>query len=83
MRTRLSGKGQIVVPAAIRQARRWQPGTDFEIEEREDGLLLRPVISTGTTSIDDVFGCLRYDGPALSIDGMHDAVAQSFGRRRS
>jgi AbrB family looped-hinge helix DNA binding protein len=82
MRTRLSAKGQIVVPSAIRRTKRWQPGTEFDVEERDGGLLLRPVTSAGTTSIAEVFGCLKYDGPALTVEEMHDAVARSFGRRR-
>ena len=40
--TRLSTKGQIVLPKTIRTSRAWGPGTEFTVEETRDGLLLRP-----------------------------------------
>ena len=40
--TRLSTKGQIVLPKNIRTSRAWVPGTEFTIEETADGILLRP-----------------------------------------
>ena len=33
--TRLSTKGQIVLPKGIRAARAWEPGTEFTVEETE------------------------------------------------
>jgi AbrB family looped-hinge helix DNA binding protein len=33
--TRLSTKGQIVLPKALRTAHRWNPGTEFIIQERD------------------------------------------------
>lgn len=83
MRTRLSAKGQIVVPSDIRRTNRWPPGTEFDVEARDGVLVLTPVASPRKTSMDEVFGSLKYDGPALTIEEMHDAVAQSFRRRRS
>jgi AbrB family looped-hinge helix DNA binding protein len=41
--TRLSTKGQIVLPKEIRVSRAWSPGTEFTIEETGDGILLRPL----------------------------------------
>ena len=40
--TRLSTKGQIILPKAIRVSRDWRPGTAFIVEETVDGVLLRP-----------------------------------------
>ncbi len=40
--TKLSSKGQIVLPKAIRQSRRWPPGTEFLVENTPRGILLRP-----------------------------------------
>lgn len=32
--TRLSSKGQVILPKSIRDARHWAPGAEFEIENR-------------------------------------------------
>jgi AbrB family looped-hinge helix DNA binding protein len=40
--TRLSTKGQIVLPKGIRASRAWGPGTEFTVEETGNGILLRP-----------------------------------------
>jgi AbrB family looped-hinge helix DNA binding protein len=39
--TRLSTKGQIILPKAIRDSRAWGPGTEFTVEETGEGILLR------------------------------------------
>lgn len=39
--TRLSAKGQVVIPKDVRDAQGWLPGTEFEVVERPDGVLLR------------------------------------------
>jgi AbrB family looped-hinge helix DNA binding protein len=35
--TRLSTKGQIVLPKGIRASRAWGPGTEFTVEETGNG----------------------------------------------
>ena len=52
--TRLSTKGQIVLPKDIRTARAWGPGTKFTVEERGDGILLRPSELFPETGLDQV-----------------------------
>ena len=41
-KTRLSSKGQLVLPKALRDARNWGEGTEFVVESVADGVLLRP-----------------------------------------
>jgi AbrB family looped-hinge helix DNA binding protein len=57
--TRLSTKGQIVLPRKIRTSRAWKPGTEFMIEETSAGILLRPANCFPASDLDDVAGCLR------------------------
>src|SRR5215472_12977882 len=40
--TRLSSKGQVILPKSIRDAHRWQRGTEFMVEDTAVGVLLRP-----------------------------------------
>ncbi len=57
--TRLSTKGQIVLPKGLRASRAWGPGTEFTVEETGDGILLRPAAYFSETDLDQVAGCLR------------------------
>lgn len=40
--TKVSEKGQVVVPKATRDRLGWSPGTDLEVVETGDAVLLRP-----------------------------------------
>lgn len=64
---KLSTKGQIVIPLKIRIARRWRPGTEFNLEERRDGLILRPRVKRTARGWEALVGIVRYRGPRLSL----------------
>jgi AbrB family looped-hinge helix DNA binding protein len=81
--TVVSTKGQVILPKAVRGRRNWGPGTRLIVEETADGVLLRPAPLFKETTIDEVFGCLRYDGPALSIEEMDAAVLAEARRRHA
>ena len=72
--TRLSTKGQIVLPKSLRTSRAWGPGTEFAIEETREGVLLRPARLFPRTTPDQVVGCLRYKGRAKTLKQMEDAI---------
>ncbi|WP_114954808.1 AbrB/MazE/SpoVT family DNA-binding domain-containing protein [Sphingosinicella terrae] len=79
--TTVSTKGQVILPKAIRRLRRWDAGTRLVVEDREDGVLLKPAPLFAPTQIDDVFGCLAYSGKAKTIEEMDAAVADEARRR--
>jgi AbrB family looped-hinge helix DNA binding protein len=80
--TRLSSKGQIVVPQAIRNARQWTPGTEFLVEEVSGGILLRPLKPFGPTVLKDVAGRLKYAGRPKTVEEMKRAIAKEIKARR-
>jgi len=80
--TKLSSKGQIVLPRAIRLARNLTTGTEFLVEDTPAGILLRPLKPFAATTVDEVFACLRYKGKAKSLDEMDAAVLAEAKRRR-
>jgi AbrB family looped-hinge helix DNA binding protein len=79
--TRLSSKGQVIIPASVRQKHDWKVGTEFEIEEAGDGIILRPTRRFAATSLDDVVGCLAYDGPVKTLEEMDEAVVREAKRQ--
>ncbi len=76
--TKLSAKGQIPIPKAIRTARRWKPGMEFVIQETNDGILVRPKKEPKregkTATWEDLIGIMPYKGPRKSIREMDEAV---------
>ncbi len=80
--TRLSSKGQVILPKSVRDARHWASGTAFSVELVGDGVLLRPLKQGGTSRLEDVAGCLRVSGPARAVDEMDGAILAETRRRR-
>ncbi|MDO9490357.1 MAG: AbrB/MazE/SpoVT family DNA-binding domain-containing protein [Sphingomonadaceae bacterium] len=80
--TRLSAKGQIVIPKDVRDSKRWTAGTAFEVIERPDGVLLRPLVRGGTRRIDDVLDELQarlaYRGPRGDEAGWQRSLEEMF-----
>jgi len=72
--TRLSTKGQVIIPSSIRVAHNWNPGLELEVIDTDDCIILRPKRPFTETSIDDVAGCLDYKGETKSIEEMDMAI---------
>jgi len=79
--TRLSSKGQIVLPKSLREARRWRRGTQFAVEEVSEGVLLRPLRPFPPTRVEEVAGCLKFTGRAKTLREMEKAIAQGVRTR--
>lgn len=80
--TRLSSKGQVVLPKAVREACGWQPGTELVVELTADGVTLRTRKPFPASRHEQVFGRLRHVGPPVSLEEMDAAVARRFAARR-
>ena len=72
--TRISSKGQVVIPKAARERWRFAPGTEIEVVDTEDGILLKPR-RKAERSFEEVTAELRrkvrYTGPRVSIEEMN------------
>lgn len=74
--TKLSSKGQIIIPKPIRNKYRWETGQEFIVVNTDDGVLLKPKKPFPATMLDKVAGCLKYEGPAKTLAEMEEAVRQ-------
>lgn len=81
--TRLSAKGQIVLPKAVRDLHNWGPGTDFTVEDTGDAIVLRPVRKGRVSRLEDVAGCLRYLGPPPTTEEMNAAIEAEVRARHA
>lgn len=84
--TKLSTRGQIPIPKALRTARRWKPGTEFVIEETREGLLLKakkePKREGKTGTWNDLIGIMPYRGPRISIREMNLGFVKKPRKRK-
>jgi AbrB family looped-hinge helix DNA binding protein len=79
--TRLSTKGQIILPKGIRDSRAWKPGTEFTIEETGDGILLRHAVRFPDAKLEEVAGCLRSQRKSKTPAQMSAAIGREVTRR--
>jgi AbrB family looped-hinge helix DNA binding protein len=80
--TRLSSKGQVILPKAVRASHNWTPGVEFAVEDTPEGVLLRPLKPFPATTLEDVLGCAGYGGPARSVEEMDQGIAAAIKARR-
>jgi AbrB family looped-hinge helix DNA binding protein len=84
--TRLSSKGQVIIPKDVRERHGWTAGTTFTVEERGGDVVLRPRPRPGAKSLKDLIGILKYDGPPKTIEemdaGIETAIREEWGDRR-
>ncbi len=79
--TRLSTKGQVILPKSVRERRGWKAGEKLVVEDRPEGVLLRRLEPQAHTRYEDVAGCL---GPAkreVSIEEI-SSVSGDYVRKR-
>jgi AbrB family looped-hinge helix DNA binding protein len=81
--TKLSSKGQVILPVSIREAKQWRAGIEFAVENTADGVLLRPIKAVATTTLDEVIGCAGYKGKAHGIEEMDAAITAETKARHA
>jgi AbrB family looped-hinge helix DNA binding protein len=76
--TTLSSKGQVIIPKTLRAALRWAPGTQLEVHDTPEGVLLRPAALATKASLPEGLAAIRrrvaYAGPTVNLEDMDAAV---------
>jgi AbrB family looped-hinge helix DNA binding protein len=83
LKTRVSTKGQVILPKAVRDRHGWKAGTVLEIEDGPNGVTLKPARLFPPTRLEDVVGMLEYNGPPISIEDMHKAIDEEVLARHA
>jgi AbrB family looped-hinge helix DNA binding protein len=81
LRTRISTKGQVVLPKALRDRLGWAAGAELIVEEQPEGMLLRAAPKREATRVEDVFGRLGPVDRVVSVEEMHEAVLEEARQR--
>lgn len=81
-KTRLSSKGQVIIPKSSRDTHHWEVGQELVVIDTEEGVLLKPARPFPVATLDELAGCLSYSGPAKSLEEMEQAIQQGANQIR-
>jgi AbrB family looped-hinge helix DNA binding protein len=75
--TRISTKGQVVLPKAVREEQGFRAGDRLVVESTANGVTLRRAsVEEAHTRLEDVAGCLGPAKRVVSINEMNSAVGE-------
>lgn len=72
--TKLSGEGQIVIPQELRDAHGWEIGQELMVINMGECILIKPKKPFPATTLNDVAGCLKYQGNSQTLEDMENAI---------
>lgn len=78
--TKLSSKGQVIIPKAFRSAHHWETGLELMVIDTGDGLLLKPKAPFAPSELSDVSGMFK--GKAAKSDQEIEAALIRDVRRK-
>ena len=76
--TKLSSKGQVVIPGPLRKSHHWKAGQKLVVIDVGDGILLKSAAVFEETQINDVASCLKFTGEARSLEDMELAILKGI-----
>jgi len=81
--TRVTSKGQVVIPKPVREQLRWVSGTELAVEVVADGAVRLTLIEAGNP-IDLLYGCLKDlpRDPLADLEAEHQAEIEADERQR-
>jgi AbrB family looped-hinge helix DNA binding protein len=82
VRAKISSKGQLVLPKAVREAHGLVPGSEVEVESVGETIVLKPRPSKARKkyTLDEVAGFLKYNGPPVTIEDMNRGIKEEARR---
>lgn len=76
--TKLSSKGQVIIPKPLRTSHHWETGQELVVIDVGDGILLKPKAPFAEKNINDVASCLKYTGKTRTLDDMERAISKGI-----
>ncbi|MDJ0735277.1 MAG: AbrB/MazE/SpoVT family DNA-binding domain-containing protein [Nostocaceae cyanobacterium] len=73
---KISKEGQVSIPEQLRKSHGWETGQELIVIDTGDGILLKRKQPFIETTLNEVAGCLKYQGTAKSLEEMDDAIRQ-------
>lgn len=76
--TKLSSKGQVIIPKAFRSTHHWEPGLELVVIDTGDGLLLKPKAPFAPSELSEVFGMFKGKVAARTDEQIKAALVQDI-----
>ena len=73
-RTKMSSKGQVIIPKNLRQAYNWEVGQELAVIDTGDGILLKQARPFKETRLEEVAGMLKFTGKPVTLEEMEEAI---------
>ena len=74
--TKLSSKGQVIIPKGVRKTHHWEAGLELVVIDTGDGILLKPKVSFPATTLNNVAGLLKDQVSTKTDAEIENAVKQ-------
>ena len=81
--TRMSSKGQVVIPEAIRQELGLEPGAQFIVVGQRDAIILKPISKPSPAEFDTILKTARQQARKAGMKKSDVAAAVRKVRKRS
>jgi AbrB family looped-hinge helix DNA binding protein len=80
--TRLSGKGQVIIPKDVRDALHWEDGLELEVVKGANSVTLKPKAEPRERITFEEFKrrLPKYDGPYIPEEEWAEGIADMFRR---
>lgn len=79
--TKLSSKGQVVIPKSLRNTHHWEAGLELMVIDTGDGLLLKPKAPFAATELAEVAGLFKAKVTPRTDEEIAAALAEDARRR--
>ncbi|MCT7953881.1 AbrB/MazE/SpoVT family DNA-binding domain-containing protein [Laspinema palackyanum] len=75
---KVSETGQVIIPPEMRKNYPLEVGTEIILTDTGKGILIQPKSPFLLTTLNEVAGCLKYQGPPKTLEDMEAAIRQGI-----
>ena len=75
---KVSETGQIIIPPEMRKLYSLEVGTEIILTDTGKGILIQPKQLFNPTTLNEVAGCLKYQGSPKTLEDMEAAICQGI-----
>lgn len=75
---KISETGQVIIPPEMRKTYSLEKGAEIILTDTGKGILIQPKQPFPPTTLNEVAGCLKYQGSPKTIEEMEAAIRQGI-----
>ncbi len=84
LRMQVTSDGQVILPKALCERHGWTAGTELVVEDGANRVTVQKAERVfPLTRPEDVRGCLKYDGPPVTLEQMDAAITEEVLARHA